>query len=80
MRPINIRIRIITKTVPNPPVGPYPQFLLCGHVGKAPIRNKIKITRMMVVSDICNFFQNDKKLPLPTLADTFGSLWNEERG
>jgi hypothetical protein len=35
-------MRTITRIVPRIPLGPYPQFWLCGHRGKAPT-NKIMI-------------------------------------
>ena len=36
-------MRTIIKIVPNIPLGPYPQPELCGHDGKAPMSNKIKM-------------------------------------
>jgi len=29
-------MRTITRMMPIPPLGKYPQFLLCGHAGKTP--------------------------------------------
>lgn len=40
----------MTTIRPPPPLGPYPQFRLCDHVGSAPSNNKIKITSGSVVS------------------------------
>ena len=37
-------MRTMTRTRPSPPVGAYPQLLLCGQLGSAPISAKIKIT------------------------------------
>lgn len=46
---------IISRTVPRIPLGPYPQALLCGQVGKAPRSNKIKRIIKMVLN-IKNLF------------------------
>lgn len=35
-------------TIPNPPLGAYPQFLLWGHAGMAPSNIKIKSTKTIV--------------------------------
>jgi hypothetical protein len=39
---------IITRSKPKPPLGPYPQFRLWGHVGTAPSSNRTRITINMV--------------------------------
>jgi hypothetical protein len=46
----NHKIRTIIKTVPKIPLGPYPQPELCGHDGKAPISNKIRMITNTVPS------------------------------
>ena len=47
------RIRTIKRIVPIPPLGQYPQFLLCGHDGTAPINKITRITiRMMLILDL----------------------------
>ena len=46
--PINTKtIRMITIR-PKPPLGPYPQFLLCDHDGIAPINIRIKTINNIV--------------------------------
>jgi hypothetical protein len=35
--PSRSRMTRMVRTTPNPPVGAYPQFRLCGQVGSAPI-------------------------------------------
>jgi hypothetical protein len=42
----------INKMVPKAPLGPYPQFRLCGHEGNAPTNSKIKMISSNVVIDI----------------------------
>jgi hypothetical protein len=48
-RPVRTKMIKIKSTRPNPPLGKYPQFALCGHVGNAPTRSKIRITMSMVL-------------------------------
>lgn len=48
-------MRTMTRTSPTPPVGAYPQLLLCDHVGSAPTSAKIKIT-INIVPIISNSF------------------------
>ena len=38
----------MTRIVPRPPLGPYPHLLLCGHVGSAPMRRRMRMTSSMV--------------------------------
>jgi len=45
--PSRIRIRTIKRIVPIPPLGQYPQFLLYGHLGNAPINKRMRITNRM---------------------------------
>lgn len=52
IRPISNRIIRIINTNPIPPLGPYPQDLLCGQVGMAPISISIKKISRMVPIDI----------------------------
>jgi hypothetical protein len=43
---------MIKRIVPIPPLGQYPQFLLYGHLGTAPINKTMRITkRMMPIFD-----------------------------
>jgi hypothetical protein len=43
---------MIKRIVPIPPLGQYPQFLLYGHLGTAPINKTTRITkRMMPIFD-----------------------------
>jgi len=44
---------------PMPPLGPYPQLLLCPHVGNTPTNAKIRIIRRIVPMLICNPLEND---------------------
>jgi hypothetical protein len=46
--PRRSRIITITKSKPRPPLGPYPQLLLCPHVGNTPTKARIRIIRRMV--------------------------------
>ena len=46
--PSKRRIRTINRIVPIPPLGQYPQFLLYGHLGTAPINKRMRITTKMV--------------------------------
>jgi hypothetical protein len=39
---------MIKRIVPIPPLGQYPQFLLYGHVGTAPINRTMRIIKRMV--------------------------------
>ncbi len=48
--PSNHKIRIMIKIVPKIPLGPYPHLELCGHDGKAPISNKIRMITSIVLS------------------------------
>lgn len=45
------------KIVPKTPLGPYPHAVLCGHVGNAPINNKIKITNSTVPNIKTPYFE-----------------------
>ena len=45
----------INKTNPSPPVGKYPQFRLCGHLGSAPSSANTRITIKMVPKHLCSF-------------------------
>ena len=51
-----IRIRTIS---PMPPVGPYPQLLLCPHVGNTPTKAKIRMIRRIVPILICHLWEDD---------------------
>jgi hypothetical protein len=53
--PVNTRISKITTTRPRPPLGPYPQLLLCGHEGKAPINSRMSTMSRIVPIDIIFF-------------------------
>ena len=44
-------------TRPMPPLGAYPQLLLCGHAGMAPNSIKIKITKTIVPNMFVSFFK-----------------------
>jgi hypothetical protein len=50
------RSRIIRMTTisPMPPVGPYPQLLLCPHVGNTPTKARIRMIRRIVPILICH--------------------------
>jgi hypothetical protein len=48
--PITRSTITISKINPNPPVGKYPQFRLCGHLGNAPSSAKTRITISIVPS------------------------------
>ena len=46
-------MRTIKRIVPIPPLGQYPQLLLYGHLGTAPINKRMRITiRMMPILDL----------------------------
>ena len=47
-RPINSSTIMTISTNPNPPLGQYPQLLLCGHAGMAPINIRIRTINRMV--------------------------------
>jgi hypothetical protein len=51
-RPVSNRMIRMSTTTPAIPLGPYPQPLLYPHVGRAPMRARIKIMRRMVPIDI----------------------------
>jgi hypothetical protein len=51
-----IRMRTIS---PMPPLGPYPQLLLCPHVGNTPTKAKIRMMRRIVPILICHLLEND---------------------
>ena len=44
---------------PMPPLGPYPQLLLCPHVGNTPTKAKIRMIRRIVPILICHPLEND---------------------
>jgi hypothetical protein len=44
---------------PMPPLGPYPQLLLCPHVGNTPTSAKMRIIRRIVPMLICDPLEND---------------------
>ena len=44
------RISRINRMVPRPPLGAYPQFLLCGQVGSAPIRIRMMMIRRILIT------------------------------
>ena len=48
IRPSRTKTTRMTSTTPNPPVGPYPQFLLCGQVGRAPSNIRMSKTTKTV--------------------------------
>jgi len=41
--PSTNKINRITRIKPTPPLGPYPQLLLCGHAGTAPTNANARI-------------------------------------
>jgi hypothetical protein len=43
---------------PMPPLGPYPQLLLCPHVGNTPTNAKMRIIRRIVPILICDPLEN----------------------
>jgi hypothetical protein len=43
---------------PMPPLGPYPQLLLCPHVGNTPTNAKMRIIRTIVPMLICDPLEN----------------------
>ena len=43
---------------PMPPLGPYPQLLLCPHVGNTPTNAKMRIIRRIVPMLICDPLEN----------------------
>src|ERR1017187_8279352 len=51
--PSKSRTTRITRTKPSPPVGPYPQFRLCGQVGRAP--SNIRTSRTTKTVPYINF-------------------------
>jgi hypothetical protein len=51
-------IRMITIS-PMPPLGPYPQLLLCPHVGNTPTNAKMRIIRRIVPMLIGDPLEND---------------------
>ena len=46
---------MITTISPSPPLGPYPQFRLCGQAGTTPNSNKIRTISRMVPSMVRSF-------------------------
>lgn len=50
--PIKYRMITITRMVPSPPLGPYPHFALCGHVGSEPMTMRMSTMKRMVESDM----------------------------
>jgi hypothetical protein len=55
--PSNSSTTNMTRITPKPPVGPYPQFRLYGHVGRAPIKARMSNTTK-TVSSIMSFLDH----------------------
>src|SRR5664279_4491854 len=68
--PSKSRTTRITRTKPSPPVGPYPQFRLCGQVGRAPINIRTSKTTKIVPNIIflskCEWVQPTRQQRLCT--------------
>lgn len=61
MRPRTRRTTTTRRTNPTPPVGAYPQLLLCDHRGSTPRSARIKTTINIVPSMSCSFSQSSDR-------------------
>ena len=69
--PSKSRMTTMTRTKPNPPVGPYPQFRLCGQVGSEPSNIRTSSTTK-TVPNIMIFSRSEGVQP--TRQQRFGAV------
>lgn len=74
--PSSTRMMTIIRIVPRPPLGPYPHLLLCGHVGSAPMRRRMRTTSRMVFITTYRMRSADWLHP----QKEFRAVWQSGRG
>jgi hypothetical protein len=73
----------MTTISPMPPLGPYPQLLLCPHVGNTPTKAKIRMIRRIVPILIYHLLEIDfpgmqESVPLCAPVDLLSVRWRTQ--